>query len=62
MKPNYSMESFPYALGYWQGMNYGNFDNDTYQKLSELDKHLYKTGYESGVANYSEIDTEKKNA
>ena len=51
-------DAFPYALGYWQGRACGYFENGTYENMSEFHKHLYKLGYDAGVADYSEMDEE----
>jgi hypothetical protein len=49
-------DAFPYALGYWQGRSSGYFENGTYENMSDFHKHLYKLGYDSGVADYCELD------
>ena len=49
-------EAFPYALGYWQGRACGHFENGTYDNMNESHKALFKIGYDSGVADYSELD------
>jgi hypothetical protein len=51
-------EAFPYALGYWQGRACGQFENGTYENMSDAHQHLYRLGYHAGVADYSELDTE----
>ena len=48
--------AFPYALGYWQGRACGNFENGTYENMTDYHKLLYKQGYDSGVADYAEMD------
>ena len=55
-------DAFPYALGYWQGRACGNFENGTYENMSQEHQYLYKVGYDSGVADYSELDMEVSNA
>lgn len=49
-------DAFPYALGYWQGRACGNFENGTYENMTEYHKHLYKLGYDSGIADFAELD------
>jgi hypothetical protein len=49
---------FPYALGYWQGRACGNFENGSYESFSEDGKNLYKIGYDSGIADYCELDAD----
>jgi hypothetical protein len=55
-------KAFPYALGYWQGRACGNFENGTYENMTDEHKHLFKIGYDSGVADYIELDEENADA
>jgi hypothetical protein len=50
-------DAFPYALGYWQGRACGNFENETYENMSDFHKHLYKLGYNAGVTDFCDMDT-----
>ena len=55
-KEDFFDNAFPYALGYWQGRATGFFENGTYENMTEYHKHLYKLGYDAGVADYCEMD------
>jgi len=48
--------AFPYALGYWQGRACGQFENGTYENMTDSEQALFKHGYEAGVSDYSELD------
>jgi len=52
--------AFPYALGYWQGRSSGYFENGTYENMSDFHQHLFKLGYDAGVADYCEMDSSHK--
>jgi hypothetical protein len=51
-------DPFPYALGYWQGRACGQFENGTYENMTDYDQHQFKLGYSAGVADYCEMDIE----
>jgi hypothetical protein len=53
---NIAKLAFPYALGYWQGRSTGYFENGTYENMSDLQRHLFKIGYDAGVADFCEMD------
>ena len=55
-------DAFPYALGDSQGLACGNFENVTYENMTDEHKHLFKIGYDSGVADYIELDKEGEDA
>lgn len=58
MDSKFLKDAFPYALGYWQGRACRNFENGTYENMSESHKNLYKIGYNDGVSDYCELDDE----
>lgn len=49
-------DAFPYALGYYQGRALGCFENGTYENMTDHHKCLFKLGYDSGVADFCELD------
>jgi hypothetical protein len=49
-------QAFPYALGYWQGRACGQFENGTYENMTDTEQQLFKIGYDAGVTDYSELD------
>jgi hypothetical protein len=49
-------ELFPYALGYWQGRACGQFENGSYENMTEQHQQLFKLGFDAGVSDYSELD------
>ena len=51
-------DAFPYSLGYWQGRACGQFENGSFENMSDKHQYLYRLGYEAGVADYSELDAE----
>jgi hypothetical protein len=50
-------EFYAYALGYFHGRTVGVYDN---LFDGEPEAHLFKQGYDSGVADYCEWDTESE--
>jgi hypothetical protein len=53
-------DAFAYALGYYHGRALGEFENGTYENMSDKQQHLFKIGYDSGVADYCELDLNGK--
>jgi hypothetical protein len=49
-------DAFPYALGYWQGRACGNYENGTFENMTDIHKYLYKIGYDAGMADFIELD------
>jgi hypothetical protein len=52
-------EFYAYALGYFHGRTVGVYDN-LFCENGEPEAHLFKQGYDSGVADYCEWDTESE--
>jgi hypothetical protein len=57
IKQEFLNDAFPYALGYWQGRACGQFENGTYENMSDYHQSLYKIGYDAGVVDYCELDS-----
>jgi hypothetical protein len=49
---------YSYAIGYYQGRHVGTYEYDGYESMSDQEQHLYRLGYDRGVADYCEFDTE----
>ena len=43
---------YAYALGYYQGMEIGYFENDNYHTWGDDCQLLYKQGYDRGLSDY----------
>ena len=53
---NFLNDAFPYALGYYHGRALGEFENGTYENMTDRHKQLFKLGYAVGVKDYCEMD------
>ena len=53
---NFLKDAFPYALGYFHGRAIGEFQNGTYENMTDQHKFLYSLGYDSGLADFFEMD------
>ena len=51
------METYWFARGYYDGRAKGSED-ETLERLEPMNRHAYRSGYESGVADHDWLDTE----
>ena len=49
-------DAYYYALGYYQGRRFGQFEIDEFENMTPEHQDYYRTGYDDGVLDYCEID------
>ena len=49
-------DAYYYALGYYQGRSFGQFEHDEYENMTPEHQQYYRAGYDAGVFDYCEID------